>query len=80
VAETKPAPEVYLCVVEEMGIPKANCLAVEDSATGVTSAKAAGLRVVAVPNRYTRRQDLSQADMEVESLERVLPIVLNGRL
>lgn len=79
VLKTKPAPDVYVQAVEKLGVEKSFCVAVEDSATGVASAKTAGLRVIAVPNRYTRWQDLSGADVRVESLEQVLPFVLDGR-
>jgi beta-phosphoglucomutase-like phosphatase (HAD superfamily) len=43
-------------------------LAIEDSANGVTAAKAAGLWCVAVPNPLTRRLDLSAADVQLASL------------
>lgn len=72
---TKPAPDVYLRAVELLGVDKQTTLAFEDSATGITSARAAGLRVVAVPNQYTRRQDLSRADMRVESLMDVIALL-----
>ena len=79
VLNTKPAPDVYVQAVEKLGVEKSFCVAVEDSATGVASAKTAGLRVIAVPNRYTRWQDLSGADVRVESLDQVLPFALDGR-
>lgn len=75
VPRTKPAPDVYLRAVEQLGVDKRACIAAEDSATGVASAKAAGLRVIAVPNRYTSRQDLSHADHLVKSLRNVLELL-----
>ncbi len=74
VARTKPAPDVYLRAVEQLGVSKDHCVAVEDSATGIASAKAAGLRVIAVPNRYTRLQELA-ADVEVASLNEVIALI-----
>lgn len=47
----KPAPDVYLEAARRLGQPPAACAAVEDSANGLRSAVAAGLRVVAIPNR-----------------------------
>ena len=47
----KPAPDVYLEAALRLGQPPRACAAVEDSANGIRSAVAAGLRVVAVPNR-----------------------------
>lgn len=75
VPKTKPAPDVYLKAVEELGVPTWQTMAVEDSATGITSAKAAGLTVIVVPNRYTRRQDLSQADFRLLSLREVAGLI-----
>ena len=47
----KPAPDVYLEAARRLGQPPRACAAVEDSANGIRSALAAGLRVVAIPNR-----------------------------
>jgi HAD superfamily hydrolase (TIGR01509 family) len=46
VARPKPAPDVYLLAAERLGVAPADCLAVEDSPTGVTAAKAAGMTVI----------------------------------
>ena len=50
VARGKPAPDVYLAVAAQLGVPAARCVAIEDSSNGVRSAAAAGMRVVAVPH------------------------------
>ena len=47
----KPAPDVYLEAAARLGVEAARCAAVEDSTNGLLSAKAAGMLVVAVPNR-----------------------------
>jgi HAD superfamily hydrolase (TIGR01509 family) len=72
VAKPKPAPDVYLRACDELCVGAARCIAIEDSASGAVAAKAAGLRVVVVPNRYTRHQDLSRADARVKSLGQVV--------
>jgi HAD superfamily hydrolase (TIGR01509 family) len=46
----KPAPDVYLEAARQLGVPSTHCKAVEDSANGIRSAHAAGMRVVAIPN------------------------------
>ena len=51
VARGKPAPDVYLETARRLGVPPEYCAAVEDSANGIRSAHAAGMRVVAIPNR-----------------------------
>ena len=52
VARGKPAPDVYLEAARRLGVEPARCVAVEDSHNGIRSAKAAGMRVVAVPNPH----------------------------
>jgi beta-phosphoglucomutase-like phosphatase (HAD superfamily) len=47
----KPAPDVYLRALELMGADPSRTAAVEDSANGIRSAHAAGLAVIAIPNR-----------------------------
>jgi len=64
----KPAPDLYLAACDSLGVDPADALAVEDSGNGVTAAKAAGLKCVAVPHDLTRDHDLSGADLLVSSL------------
>jgi beta-phosphoglucomutase-like phosphatase (HAD superfamily) len=53
VARGKPAPDVYLAVLDQLGFLAQRCAAVEDSTNGLRSAAAAGLHVIAVPHpRY----------------------------
>ena len=72
VERPKPAPDVYLAVLADLGAGAAGSYAFEDSEPGVRAAKAAGLYVVAVPNRLTRHQNLSMADEIRESLDGVV--------
>ncbi|GAA0405054.1 haloacid dehalogenase [Acrocarpospora corrugata] len=51
VTAAKPEPDAYLLAAELLGQDPAACLAVEDSATGIRAAHAAGLTVLAIPNR-----------------------------
>jgi mannitol-1-/sugar-/sorbitol-6-/2-deoxyglucose-6-phosphatase len=57
VVRGKPAPDVYVRAAELLGVPRASCLAVEDSVLGVLSARAAGMPCVAIPDEHTA-QDL----------------------
>jgi len=54
VARGKPAPDVYLEAARRLGADPARCAAVEDSHNGILAAKAAGMRVVAIPNPHGR--------------------------
>ncbi len=47
----KPAPDVYLEAARRLGVEPERCAAVEDSANGLRSAAAAGMVVIALPNR-----------------------------
>ncbi len=60
-----------------LGVTAADAVAIEDSPNGITAAKGAGLRCVAVPNPITAGLDLSQADLQLTSLaELTLPALL----
>ncbi len=72
---TEPAPDVYLRAAQELGIAPAQCVALEDSVTGITAAKAAGLHAIAVPNQYAAHEDFSRADARVERLEQVIALL-----
>lgn len=54
VVELKPAPEVYMRVLEGFGVPASEVLAVEDSPPGLASARVAGLTWMVVTNGYKR--------------------------
>jgi HAD superfamily hydrolase (TIGR01509 family) len=66
----KPSPDVYLEAARRLGVEAARCGAVEDSHNGIRSAKAAGMRVVAVPNHHYPPDDesLALADVVVPSI------------
>jgi HAD superfamily hydrolase (TIGR01509 family) len=70
VERAKPAPDIYLLACERLGVDPADALALEDSASGVTAAKAAGLTVIGVPQ--FAETDVSAADRVVDSLEELL--------
>ena len=71
VARGKPAPDVYLEAARRLSVPPRRCAAVEDSHNGILSAAAAGMRVIAVPNRRfpPGREALAAADRTLESVE-----------
>jgi HAD superfamily hydrolase (TIGR01509 family) len=63
VEKKKPDPEIYVLALERTGLRPEECVVVEDSRNGVRAAKSAGMHVVATTNFYTKREDLSQADL-----------------
>lgn len=70
VAHAKPAPDIYRLACARLGVNPADALALEDSASGVAAAKAAGLTVIGVPQ--FSETDVSAADRVVASLEELL--------
>lgn len=78
VARPKPAPDVYRLAIERLGAGPGGVVAIEDSATGLAAATAAGLRCVAVRTPATRTHDLSAAALVIRSLEELsVPILAN---
>jgi HAD superfamily hydrolase (TIGR01509 family) len=69
VAHGKPQPDVYLEAARRLGVDPKACAAVEDSRNGILSARHAGMRVVALPNRrYPPDADaLAEADAILDS-------------
>jgi HAD superfamily hydrolase (TIGR01509 family) len=75
VAAGKPAPDVYLTAARRLGVDPAYAAAVEDSTNGLRAAAAAGMVVIASPNReYPPEPDtLALAALVVESLNELTP-------
>jgi HAD superfamily hydrolase (TIGR01509 family) len=57
----KPHPQVYLQVLNDMGLIASQCLAFEDSSNGLRAATAAGIRTIVTPNGFTAHHDFSGA-------------------
>ena len=68
VQRPKPAADLYLSVLDCLGVPAEQAVAVEDSMHGVEAAKSAGLYCVAVPSELTAEHDFSRADLVLDSL------------
>jgi HAD superfamily hydrolase (TIGR01509 family) len=80
VAHGKPAPDVYLEAAHRMGIDPATAAAVEDSSNGLRSAHAAGMTVIATPNRaFPPAPDaLALATVTVDGIADVTPQLVAG--
>jgi HAD superfamily hydrolase (TIGR01509 family) len=76
----KPAPDVYLEAARRLGVAPERCAGVEDSENGILSAKAAGMRVLAIPNpRYPPHDEaLAAADELLGSLAELTPAAISG--
>ena len=76
----KPSPDVYLEAASRLGADPTKTAAVEDSRNGILSAKAAGMRVIAIPNkRFLPGEDaLAEADVVLESIFELAPAAVEG--
>ena len=69
----KPDPEAFLLTAQKLGVAPEECIVFEDSELGVLAAKRAGMYCIAVRNpRAPVRQDLSAADVVVDSMRSLL--------
>jgi HAD superfamily hydrolase (TIGR01509 family) len=71
----KPAPDVYLEAARRLGVRPDDAVAIEDSANGIRAARAAGMRVIAIPNSHfpPPPEALADADVVLESLAELSP-------
>jgi sugar-phosphatase len=73
----KPHPAVFLTTASQLGVEPTECIAIEDSVAGVRSAKAAGMRVIAVPPAHLfDGVAYDEADIKLRSLEELTPDML----
>lgn len=75
----KPHPAVYLTTAAKLGVPPEQCLAFEDSMNGCIAAKAARMKVIAVPEAHAEHARFAFCDATLHSL-RALDEQLFSRL
>ena len=66
---SKPYPDPYLAGMKKFNATKEECIIVEDSQRGLTSAVNAGIECVVVHNEFTKTHDLSKADYRIKSIK-----------
>ncbi len=66
----KPSPDCFLLAAEKLGLQPSECLVFEDSTAGINAAKAAGMHCVALARKHSPRQDVSNADIVLDSLSK----------
>jgi HAD superfamily hydrolase (TIGR01509 family) len=74
----KPFPDIFLKAASELKVAPSFCVVIEDSGAGVLAGKSAGMKVIAVPNKYTKHQDFSKADKVVKSLSEITMSLLQN--
>lgn len=68
VGEKKPAPDIYHYVMKELNLTPGQCIAIEDSANGLRSAMAAGLKTIITCNHYTQHDSFEGALCVLDSM------------
>ena len=71
VKEGKPKPDIYLEVSKRIGVNQEECIVIEDSRNGVLAAKNAGMKCFGFRNVNSGNQDLSKADIIVDSIRNI---------
>jgi len=71
----KPAPDIYLKAAKALGLAPESCIAVEDSAIGILSAKNAGLTCIGFVNPNTHGQDFTHANYVVKHFNECKEII-----
>jgi HAD superfamily hydrolase (TIGR01509 family) len=67
VPSIKPAPDLFLKMLERLGLPGDDCLVIEDAEKGMQAASAAGIPVIVIRTNETRYFDFSDADLTLNS-------------
>lgn len=71
VTRTKPHPECFLLAASRLGVESWEAVVIEDAEKGVVAAKRAGMKCIAIPNRYTANNDFSLADVVLNDISKV---------
>ncbi len=71
VSAKKPAPDIYLYALKQLGLNPDECIAIEDSYNGVRAATLAYIPTVITRNDYTRNDDFTGAALIVDTLEAI---------
>lgn len=69
--KSKPNPEIFLYTANALGVPPEECVVIEDSKNGVTAAKRAKMKCIGYRNLNSGNQDLSMADVVVDSIREI---------
>ena len=67
----KPAPDIFLVAAQVLGANPRDCVVVEDAPAGVQAARAAGMRVIAIPDPSMDRCHFTDADVVVSRLDEI---------
>lgn len=78
VSKGKPDPETYLIACEKLNLKPEECVVIEDAFEGIKAARTAGCKCIGIPAPKTVEQDLSEADVILNSLADINQDVINS--
>ncbi|WP_069999938.1 HAD family hydrolase [Cellulosilyticum sp. I15G10I2] len=78
VPQGKPAPDIYIKTAELLHLKSDQCVVIEDSKNGTLAAKSAGMKCIGFCNPNSGNQDLSKADITVDSIKDINLAYLNA--
>lgn len=76
VVSPKPDPEIFLVEMEKLDEKEENCLVIEDSGAGVTAARLAGMKVIAISRGEDGEKKLGNADLVVTDYADITPVAI----
>ena len=59
----KPAPDIYLCVAEKLGVKPEDCMVFEDVPAGILAGKRAGMTVYAIEDEFSRKMEVEKREL-----------------
>lgn len=71
VGETKPSPEIFLLAAKKLNVEPSECIVVEDSPIGITAAKLADMKCIAVNSNNLNHSELERADLIISKFENI---------
>ena len=78
VTSAKPDPEGFLLAAKALEVEAKNCVVIEDAQKGVAAASAANMKAIAIPNRYTKGNDFSEADLILKDISELTSQKINA--
>lgn len=78
VSRKKPDPEIYLTARDLLGLKSSECVAFEDSESGINAARDAGMFSIAIPHSLSKHHNFDRADHVVERIDLVNDALLQS--
>ena len=70
VHNSKPHPDIFLLAAKKLNLAPEDCIVIEDAASGVTAAKSAGMKCIAITTTHDKQQ-LQHADIVIDTFEEI---------